>query len=336
MSTHAPHPSRPVPWTVLVLMAVAQFMVILDVTVVNVALPSISEDLAFAPADLAWVVTAYVLLTGGLMLLGGRAADALGRRRVFLAGLVGFTAASLASGLATSPGMLVAARAAQGLGAAFLLPAALSTVTATYEGAQRAKALAVWGAIGAAGGAAGLLLGGMLTTWLGWRSVFLINVPVGALTGARGTAQRPGGARGRRPARPRRRAERDRRPRRAAVRLLRRGRARLGLGSHARPVRRRRGSARGLRGDRAPRGAAARPARDLARALAELQRGRHARRHRRARRRLLPQLALCAAGARRLGAGDRAGVPAVRDRHRPGRRTPASTCSRARARAWSS
>jgi EmrB/QacA subfamily drug resistance transporter len=163
-------------------MAVAQFMVILDVTVVNVALPSIAADLRFAAGDLPWVVTAYVLLTGGLMLLGGRAADVLGRRLVFLAGLAMFTAASLASGLATSPGMLVAARAAQGLGAAFLLPAALSTVTATYEGAQRAKALAVWGAIGAAGGAAGLLLGGMLTTWLGWRAVFLVNVPVGALT----------------------------------------------------------------------------------------------------------------------------------------------------------
>jgi EmrB/QacA subfamily drug resistance transporter len=170
------------PWTVLILMAVAQFMVILDVTVVNVALPSISEDLTFAPGDLSWVVTAYVLLTGGLMLLGGRAADVLGRRPVFLGGLVVFTAASLASGLATSPAMLVAARAVQGLGAAFLLPAALSTVTATYEGAQRAKALAVWGGIGAAGGAAGLLLGGMLTTWLGWRAVFLVNVPVGALT----------------------------------------------------------------------------------------------------------------------------------------------------------
>jgi EmrB/QacA subfamily drug resistance transporter len=163
-------------------MAVAQFMVILDVTVVNVALPSISEALDFAPGDLSWVVTAYVLLTGGLMLLGGRAADVLGRRPVFLAGLATFTAASLASGLATTPATLVAARAVQGLGAAFLLPAALSTVTATYEGGQRAKALAVWGAIGAAGGAAGLLLGGMLTTWLGWRAVFLVNVPVGALT----------------------------------------------------------------------------------------------------------------------------------------------------------
>jgi EmrB/QacA subfamily drug resistance transporter len=164
-------------------MAVAQFMVILDVTVVNVALPSIAEDLRFVPGDLSWVVTAYVLLTGGLMLLGGRAADVLGRRRVFLGGLLVFTAASLASGLAGSPAMLVAARAVQGLGAAFLLPAALSTVTASYEGTQRARALAIWGAIGAAGGAAGLLLGGMLTTWLGWRSVFLVNVPVGALTG---------------------------------------------------------------------------------------------------------------------------------------------------------
>jgi EmrB/QacA subfamily drug resistance transporter len=174
-----PAPAERQPWTILILLAVAQFMVILDVTVVNVALPSIADSLRFAPGDLQWVVTAYVLLTGGLMLLGGRASDLLGRRRVFLLGLLTFTAASLASGLAPSPGALVAARAAQGLGAAFLLPAALSTITATYEGAQRATALSVWGAIGAAGGAVGVLLGGMLTTWLGWRSVFLVNVPIG-------------------------------------------------------------------------------------------------------------------------------------------------------------
>jgi EmrB/QacA subfamily drug resistance transporter len=170
------------PWSVLVLLAVAQFMVILDITVVNVALPSIGADLGFAAGDLQWVVSAYVLFTGGLLLLGGRAADMLGRRAVFLAGLVVFTAASLASGLAASPGWLVGSRAAQGLGAALLLPAALSIVTTTYVGAQRTTALSIWGAIAAAGGAAGVLFGGMLTTWLSWEWVFLINVPVGAAT----------------------------------------------------------------------------------------------------------------------------------------------------------
>jgi len=158
-------------------------MVILDITVVNVALPSIGQALKFAPADLQWVVTAYVLFTGGLLLLGGRAADLFGRRRVFLSGLVTFTAASLASGLATSPEMLIAARAAQGLGAALLSPASLSIITTTYSGAQRTTALSTWGAIGGAGAAAGVLFGGMLTAWLSWEWVFFINVPVGIVAG---------------------------------------------------------------------------------------------------------------------------------------------------------
>src|ERR687887_556935 len=137
------------PWIVLILLSIAQFMVILDVTVVNVALPSIGKALEFAPGDLQWVVTAYVLFTGGLLLLGGRAADLLGRRRVFITGLLIFTAASLASGLPPSPG-------------------ALSIITATYTGAQRTVALSAWGAIGSAGAAAGVVFGGMVTTWLGW------------------------------------------------------------------------------------------------------------------------------------------------------------------------
>ena len=178
MSAHA---AARQPWTTLVLLAVAQFMVILDITVVNVALPSIGADLDFAPGDLQWVVTAYVLVTGGLLLLGGRAADLFGRRPVFLAGLLTFTGASLVSGLATSPEMLIVARAAQGLGAAMLSPAALSIITTTYAGAQRTTALTVWGAIGAGGAAAGVLFGGMLTTWLSWEWVFFINVPVGAI-----------------------------------------------------------------------------------------------------------------------------------------------------------
>ncbi|MGN6676719.1 MAG: MFS transporter, partial [Streptosporangiaceae bacterium] len=168
-------------WAVLVLLCAAQFMVILDVTVVNVALPSIGRSLHFAAADLQWVITAYVLLSGGLVLLGGRASDLAGRRRVFLTGLGVFTAASLASGLAPSAAALIAARAGQGLGAALLTPAALSIITAAYSGAQRAAALSTWAAIGSGGAAAGVLAGGMLTTWLGWRSIFLVNVPVGLI-----------------------------------------------------------------------------------------------------------------------------------------------------------
>jgi EmrB/QacA subfamily drug resistance transporter len=170
------------PWSVLVLLCVAQFMVVLDITVVNVALPSIGADLGFTQTDLQWVITAYVLVAGGLLLLGGRAADLLGRRRVFLAGVVVFTGASLVSGLASSPEMLIAARAAQGLGAALLTPAALSIIVTTYTGPQHTRALAAWGAIASAGAAAGMLFGGMLTTWLSWEWVFLINVPVGVVT----------------------------------------------------------------------------------------------------------------------------------------------------------
>ncbi len=178
----APTPQRR-PWSVLVLLSVAQFMVILDATVVNVALPSIGRVLHFAAGDLQWVVTAYVLFSGGLVLLGGRASDVAGRRATFLTGLAVFTAASLASGLAPSAGALIAARAGQGIGAALLTPAALSIITTTYSGAQRAAALSAWGAIGGGGAAAGVLAGGMLTTWLGWRSVFLVNVPVGVVGG---------------------------------------------------------------------------------------------------------------------------------------------------------
>jgi EmrB/QacA subfamily drug resistance transporter len=170
------------PWTTLILLGLAQFMVILDITVVNVALPSIAADLAFPEGDLQWVITAYVLFTGGLLLLGGRATDLFGRRRVFLAGLTIFTLASLASGLAPSPEALIVARAAQGLGAAMLSPGALSIVTTTYVGTQRTAALAAWSAIGSAGAAAGVVLGGVLTTALGWEWVFFINVPIGLAT----------------------------------------------------------------------------------------------------------------------------------------------------------
>jgi EmrB/QacA subfamily drug resistance transporter len=186
---HAPdHPtdadaaSERKPWTTLILLGLAQFMVILDITVVNVALPSIAEDLSFPEGDLQWVITAYVLFTGGLLMLGGRATDLFGRRRIFLAGLSIFTLASLASGLAPSPEALIAARAAQGLGAAMLTPGALSIVTTTYSGGQRTAALAAWSAIGSAGAAAGVVLGGVLTTALSWEWVFFINVPIGVAT----------------------------------------------------------------------------------------------------------------------------------------------------------
>jgi EmrB/QacA subfamily drug resistance transporter len=164
----------------LVLLCAAQFIVILDVTVVNVALPSIQADLGFALADLQWVVTAYTLAFGGLLLLGGRAADLLGRRRVFLTGLALFSAASLASGLAGSQEMLLAARALQGLGAALLSPAALSLITFIFaEGDARNRALAAWAAVGASGAAFGVLLGGSLTDAFGWEAIFLVNLPIG-------------------------------------------------------------------------------------------------------------------------------------------------------------
>jgi EmrB/QacA subfamily drug resistance transporter len=172
------------PWTTLILLGLAQFMVILDITVVNVALPSIGEDLAFSEGDLQWVITAYVLFTGGLLMLGGRATDLFGRRRLFLGGLATFTVASLASGLASSPEALVISRAVQGVGAAMLTPAALSIVTTTYAGSQRTTALAAWSGISSAGGAAGVVLGGILTSSLGWEWVFFINVPVGLIAAA--------------------------------------------------------------------------------------------------------------------------------------------------------
>jgi EmrB/QacA subfamily drug resistance transporter len=179
-TTASAGPAGRVSWLPLILLSLAQFMVILDITVVNIALPSIGRELGFAAGDLQWVITAYVLVTGGLLLLGGRMADLLGRRRVFVAGLALFTVASLSSGLAASPEVLIASRALQGLGAALLSPGALSIITTTYAGAQRTKALGVWGALGAAGAAAGVIFGGLLTSLLSWEWVFFINVPIGA------------------------------------------------------------------------------------------------------------------------------------------------------------
>lgn len=166
-------------WLALVLLAAAQFVVVLDASIVNVALPSIGTALDFKQDDLSWVINAYTLAFGGFLLLGGRLADLLGRRRLFIAGLVLFGGASLAGGLAQSDVWLIAARAVQGLGAALLSPAALSLVTELFaEGAERNKAMGVWGAVAGSGGAAGVLLGGMLTEWAGWEWVLYVNVPI--------------------------------------------------------------------------------------------------------------------------------------------------------------
>src|SRR6184192_1182419 len=168
------------PWVILVLICFAQFMVILDATVVNVALPSIQRDLHMSEADLQWIVNSYTLVFGGFLLLGGRAGDLLGRKRLFLGGLVVFTLASLLDGLSTSSGMLIGARALQGLGAALISPAALSIISTTFaEGAQRARALGVWAAIAIGGSAVGLILGGVLTQYFSWPWIFFVNVPVG-------------------------------------------------------------------------------------------------------------------------------------------------------------
>jgi EmrB/QacA subfamily drug resistance transporter len=168
-------------WFGLALLCSAFFMVILDVAIVNVALPSIEADLAFSPQNLQWVVSAYALTFGGLLLLGGRAADLIGRRRVFVAGVSLFALASLLGGLAPTGALLIAARAFQGVGAAAMTPAALSILMTTFpEGAERNKALGAWGAVGASGGTIGLLVGGVLTETVGWEWIFLLNVPIGA------------------------------------------------------------------------------------------------------------------------------------------------------------
>jgi EmrB/QacA subfamily drug resistance transporter len=169
-------------WLALALLLGVQFMVVLDIAIVNVALPSIQNDLGFSERNLQWVVSAYALLFGGLLLLGGRVADLLGRRRLFIGGLVVFTLASLASGLAWSEAVLIGARAFQGFGAALITPAALSILTTTFpEGKERNAALGAWGAVGAFGAVAGVLLGGVLTSALSWHWIFYVNVPVGLL-----------------------------------------------------------------------------------------------------------------------------------------------------------
>ena len=169
-------------WLTLAIVGAAFFMTVLDVAIVNVAIPSIQTDLHVAETTVQWVITAYAITFGGFLLLGGRLADLLGRRLIFVVGLVLFTLASLTCGLANSADVLIASRAVQGVGAAIISPAALSIVSTTFEeGAERNKALGIWGALGGSGAAAGVLFGGILTKYLGWEWIFFVNVPVGAL-----------------------------------------------------------------------------------------------------------------------------------------------------------
>src|SRR5437667_1990266 len=172
-----PDPRR---WIALAVIVAAQFMVVLDISIVNVALPSIKTDLNFSQESLQWVITSYSIFFGGFLLLGGRLADLLGRRRLFMAGLLLFTVSSLLDGLAWSEGSLIAFRGLQGLGAAMMSPAALSILTTTFEeGRERNRALGVWGAVAGSGGAVGVLLGGVLTSAFSWPWIFYVNVPVG-------------------------------------------------------------------------------------------------------------------------------------------------------------
>src|SRR5918996_2117186 len=181
MTVHSKNDSR-AKWLALAVLAIAQFMVVLDVTIVNVALPAIQTDLGFSADGLQWVVNAYTLAFGGLLLLGGRASDLLGRRRLFLAGLALFGVASLAGGFVSSSEGLIAARVIQGVGAALLSPAALALLTVTFPaGRERNVALGIWGALAGIGGTLGVVAGGVLVDSLGWEWIFFVNVPVAAL-----------------------------------------------------------------------------------------------------------------------------------------------------------
>ncbi len=169
------------PWGPMIVALVAQVLVVIDISVVNTAMPTIGQELGLGSSDLQWVVTAYLLLSGGCLLLGGRIADLLSRRAVFLTGLTMFTAASLYTGFAGGAAELIAGRAAQGAAAALMTPAALAIISTAYTGTQRARGLALWGAIGGLGIAVGVALGGVLTTWASWEAIFWVNVPIGVL-----------------------------------------------------------------------------------------------------------------------------------------------------------
>ena len=293
---------------------VAQVLVVLDISVVNTALPTIGADLQLSSGDLQWVVTAYLLISGGGLLLGGRIADLLSRRRVLITGLAVFTTASLVSGFASTAGVLIGARAAQGLGAALMTPAALAIIMTTYAGAQRAKGLAMWGAVGGLGIAAGVLVGGVITTFAGWQMIFWVNVPIGVgaivaalvLLGKNGPA-RPGlGSAG-----PARRDRRCHRPGCARVRHPERGQRRLDIPENTwRPGRL--GVAAGcVRVHRAAGGASAGAAAHLADQDPGLRDGCDARGDRAAGRGGLPQFGLLPNGARLHRVAGGTGFPAA-------------------------
>ena len=222
-------------WRAFSLLAVAFFVTIADLAIVNVALPTIGSDLHFSESNLQWVVTAYGLTFGGFLLLGGRAADLLGRRRIFMVGLAVFTAASLGCGLATTDWALIALRGVQGVGAAIILPAALSIVMNIFpEGPERNKALGLWGAVGASGATVGVLAGGLLTRYVGWEYIFFLNVPIGvvALSLTRRVVPESRLGTERQAFRPVRCADRHRRLAATGVRDLERSERRLGDHSH--------------------------------------------------------------------------------------------------------
>src|ERR1700728_5321488 len=182
-SLSTPRGRRVPDWVILSIACVAQFMVVLDVSIVNVALPSIGRDLHYSPTGLQWVVNAYVLTFAGFLLLGGRAADLFGRRRVYLFGLGLFSAASLVGGLAQNSAWLTTARAVQGIGGAFLSPATLTIIVTTFSGVRTARALGLWSAVAGAGGATGAILGGVLTAEISWRWILFVNIPIGVAAG---------------------------------------------------------------------------------------------------------------------------------------------------------
>ena len=234
-------------WLALLIVCLGDLMIVLDVTIVGVALPSIREDLGFTETSLAWVVNAYLLTFGGFLLLGGRLGDLFGHRRLFLIGIVLFTLASLACGLAMSQAMLVTARAVQGLGGAIVSAVALSLIVTLFtEPAERAKAMGVFGFVAAGGGTIGVLLGGILTDVLNWHWIFLVNVPIGvavALLSRKLLPARRGGRRGR-PTGRRRRCHRDRLADGRRIRDRERERGRLDDGADDRPA----GACRGADG----------------------------------------------------------------------------------------
>ena len=310
----------------LALALTAQILVVLDISVVNTALPTIGRSLHLASSDLQWMVTAYLLMSGGGLLLGGRIADLLPRHRVFMTGMFVFTAASLVSGFASSASEIVLARGAQGVGAALMTPAALSLIMTTYSGAQRAKALTLWGAVGGLGIAAGVVVGGALTTWAGWQSIFWVNVPVGVIALAVATRVLP-----RHTTTPARLAGFDLAGAATAVGgLAALMFALAGAPSHgwtsARTITALAVSAVLLGGFTLVERRVAQPLRPPAHvvvAVAGLRHGRHAGRHRSPGRRGVPRLDLRPDRARVLGAAGRPGLPAARpraDRRHPRRR----------------